>query len=123
VRVEDTPTVKSPVKSSGNAPAKAPSREDNKPLVSDVDIYNRHLQDYLDGYLEDFGGLLDQDDDDGFDIFEDPELVEPPLPPVRQSPPSPAQGGRGSAPPISEVAFTPVDDDCASLFSEISVLV
>jgi hypothetical protein len=122
-KVEDTSTAKYPVKSSVKAPAKAPAREDDKPLVSDVDIYNRHLQDYLDGYLEDFGGLLEQDDDDGFDIFEDPELVEPPPPPVRKSSPPPAQGGRGSAPPVIEIAFTRVDDDCASLVSEISVLV
>jgi hypothetical protein len=130
-RVEDTPTAESPVKSSvkapakapPKAPAKAPANEHDKPLVSDVDIYNRHLQDYLDDYLEDFGGLLDQDYDDGFDIFKDPELIEQPLPPVRQSPPSPAQEGRSSAPPISEIAFTRVDDDCASLVSEMSVLV
>ena len=127
-RVEDSPTAKSPVKSSvkatAKAPAKAPAREDDKPLVSDADIYNRHLQDYLDGYLEDFGGLLDQgDDDDGFDIFEDPELVEPPPPPTRKSSPPPARESGGPAPPVCEIAFTWVDDDCASLASEISVLV
>ena len=67
-------TKKSGSKSNGRSKSK--SSEGDKPLeVTDEDIYNRHLEAYLDDYMDDLEGDLEGPDEDGFDIFEDPELA------------------------------------------------
>ena len=96
-----------------NALPKAPTKaEDDKPPrvmeMSAVEIYNKHLQDYLDAHLEDCEGVLEQCDDDEFDIFKDPELDDPPL----------NQTGK----PPERLSLTWVDDDCASVASEITFI-
>ncbi|KAL3815488.1 hypothetical protein ACHAXA_000725 [Cyclostephanos tholiformis] len=103
-RVENGPTEKAPTE----VPAKEVNKAPRAMEMSDVEIYNKHLQDYLDGHLEEFAGVLEQCDDDGFDIFEDPELDDPPLPPTWKPP--------------EKVALTWVDDDCASVVSEITII-
>ncbi|KAL3794324.1 hypothetical protein ACHAW5_009884 [Stephanodiscus triporus] len=106
-----------PVEAPVEAHAKAPAR------ASAVEIYNRHLEDYLNDHCEDeFEEFLEQGDDEGFDIFKDPELVEPHLRPARRTPPPRDEELDDSLPFISEITFTLGDDDCVSVGSDISGL-
>lgn len=44
--------------------------------LTDADVYNQHLEDYLNDYMDDFEGGLEYADEDGFDIFQDPEELD-----------------------------------------------
>jgi len=78
------------------------------PVMEDHDIYNQHLQDYFDD-MDDFEEHCDED---GFDIFEDPDLAE--------------GSGNDHAPlcgntnlPAEIVFFE--EDDCVSMMSGVTV--
>jgi len=95
--------------------------------MTEADIYHRHLQDYLDVYIDDFeGGALEYDDEDGFDIFNDPEELNPEPSLKRRSdlPIGREQllvDGIIEGPPLEEIVVAVEDDDCLSLVSEITV--
>ncbi|KAL7537124.1 hypothetical protein ACHAWF_005698 [Thalassiosira exigua] len=48
---------------------------DVEACATDADIYNRHLQDYFDDYMDDFECYEDLETEDGFDIMDDPSLA------------------------------------------------
>lgn len=93
------------------------SAEDDKSPENQEDddaIYNQHLEAYLDDYMDDFeGDLEEQCDEEGFDIFADPDLV--PHPPEESSI---IEGNTGH--PITEIEFAE-DEDCVSIVSEVTV--
>eukprot|EP00580_Thalassiosira_gravida_P004339 CAMPEP_0201625412 /NCGR_PEP_ID=MMETSP0493-20130528/1212_1 /ASSEMBLY_ACC=CAM_ASM_000838 /TAXON_ID=420259 /ORGANISM="Thalassiosira gravida, Strain GMp14c1" /LENGTH=114 /DNA_ID=CAMNT_0048095383 /DNA_START=11 /DNA_END=355 /DNA_ORIENTATION=- len=90
------------------------SNDGKKPPIATVeeeaDIYNQHMDDYLNNYMDEFaGGDLEYCEEDGFDIFQDPEEDQPKKPEEKIK-----QG-----PPIAEIMLTQ-DDDCFSLVSEVT---
>eukprot|EP00578_Thalassiosira_sp_NH16_P002942 CAMPEP_0181137536 /NCGR_PEP_ID=MMETSP1071-20121207/33757_1 /TAXON_ID=35127 /ORGANISM="Thalassiosira sp., Strain NH16" /LENGTH=641 /DNA_ID=CAMNT_0023224295 /DNA_START=243 /DNA_END=2165 /DNA_ORIENTATION=+ len=80
--------------------------------------YNRHLQDYLDNFMNDLEGCedLEYDDEDGFDILVDPEEA---MPVIDES--APRGGDDANMPPLSVIVVTADDHDCLSVVSEITV--
>jgi len=90
------------------------SNDCKKPPIATVeeeaDIYNQHMDDYLNNYMDEFaGGDLEYCEEDGFDIFQDPEEDQPRKP----------EGKIKQGPPIAEIMLTQ-DDDCFSLVSEVT---
>merc|ERR1719253_1065486 len=75
------------------------------------DMYNQHMDDYLENCMDDFESGLDfkDDDEDGFDIFVDPELEDPQQLQTKSPP--------GIMPPVTEIVFQEGDDDCFSVLS------
>lgn len=95
-------------------------RQEEKMLTYE-DIYNKHLQDYFDGYMHelDVGNIQHYDHaDDGFDIFVDPEEMNYEYDQHQE-------GGTANL-PINDVSTLPLgeisvveDDDCVSVLSVI----
>lgn len=96
------------------------AEEHRQRAATEEDIYDRHLQDYLEDCMDDFGdceglGLeyCDYAEDDDFDILEDPSLAR-----EDDCPQAPAEA---KVPLPFFLAFSCNDDDCASVVSEITV--
>lgn len=87
-------------------------------MSEDAKVYNRHLQDYLDNFMNDLEGCedLEYDDEDGFDILVDPEEA---MPVIDES--APRGGDDANMPPLSVIVVTADDHDCLSVVSEITV--
>lgn len=77
-------------------------------------IYQRHLQDYLDEYIEEFegGDLKHYHSEDGFDIFADPDEI--------QEPPKAVNDVKIDGFPIEEIIVA-LDDDCVSIASQVTL--
>ncbi|KAL7528671.1 hypothetical protein ACHAXR_002565 [Thalassiosira sp. AJA248-18] len=80
---------------------------------TDSAIYRQHLEDYMNDAMDDFEGDLDYCDDDGFDMYADPE---------EDSKFAHAQPNDGAAAIVSLPDMIFVDqDDCVSVVSEVTV--
>jgi len=95
---------------------------DQHQSLTDDDIYNQHLQDYLDDFMNDFEGcdLDEYCDEDGFDILEDPseETVDEGLAAMIAEISKHDENEVLS--PVSVVVVTEENDDCFSLVSEVT---
>jgi len=111
----------------------SPDQELPPQELNDSAIYNKHLQAYMEDYMDGYGfeeDLLDQNpSDSSFDIFQDPELVADAQRTIDE------YHGRRNVNDFNEaqvllngeilpneIGFLPTqDDECVSVFSEVTV--
>lgn len=86
--------------------------------ITDDDIYNQHLRDYLDDFMDDLDGCehLGYADEDGFNILDDPSEARH----IEESAVC-NHGDGNSAYPLFEIIDIDEDDDCVSVMSDITV--
>lgn len=99
---------------------KKSSMQEEKVLTYE-DIYNKHLQDYFDGYMHelDVGDIQHYDHaDDGFDIFVDPEEMNYDYDRHQEGGTANLQINDVSTLPLGEISVVE-DDDCVSVLSVV----
>jgi len=101
-----------------------PEEQTPAQVIADNVIYNQHLQDYLDDFMDDLEGCdLEYCDQDDFDITDDPEARKEAVTLIIDDSALLKQGGDGKAPrPLSVVIVSYDDDDCVSVMSDVTAL-